>query len=183
MPPTSQKMAVTLPENVKPPEAVVPMEALAPSVPAVEAEASSPAIVEDRPIQIIDEAEEIRQRKEAMTAGLAARKEAEAAGAVERKEREVPDSLRPTTWPEFEAAVLKAREPDPKPDYIKPEPTERQRTQTEIEMEAGRKRSEYYAAQAAVNPRPVDPSDKLAVPVPVNGEYQHETAAGKVLSR
>ncbi len=51
-------------------------------------------------------------------------------------------------------------------EYVAPEPTERQKTRTELEMEAGRKASERHrlSALAALQPKP-DPSDNYTVPV------------------
>lgn len=58
------------------------------------------------------------------------------------------DEVRSTSWQEFEAAVLKAREV-PEKVIIPPAPTERQAERTRLEQEAGRRRIAVNEAQLA----------------------------------
>lgn len=52
------------------------------------------------------------------------------------------------------------------PEYVPPPPTERQRTQIELEMEAGRRRVAQNVAHDAARPRPVkDPTEGHTTPV------------------
>lgn len=54
-------------------------------------------------------------------------------------------------------------------------PTVRQAEQTRLEMEAGAKRSAYYAEQEAKRPRPApEPNQGTNTEVPRSGEYQYE---------
>jgi hypothetical protein len=104
---------------------------------------------------------------------------------VEDKRINFKDELRPSTWSEFEERVLEARKV-PEKHYVPPVPTERQRTQTELEMEAGRKRVALAEAQKIIRvPGSAVPSaDEIKslgsnTRMPMLGEYQHETDVTK----
>lgn len=62
--------------------------------------------------------------------------------------------------------------------YTPPGPTARQKSQTELEMEAGRKRSEWYAAQAANRP-PQEPPKNEGSMTPVYRPGDHVPSMDK----
>lgn len=57
-------------------------------------------------------------------------------------------------------------------EYVPPSPTDRQKTQTELEQEAGRKAVARAASQAAARPQPKpDPSDGYSTPAFRPGDH------------
>lgn len=167
MPPINQKMSLKLPEGVQRTE---PTDEVTqqPSVPAIEAAAEPQPSADDPPIKITDEADQVRDRL--------------AAALAEKRREAEGSSVRPTTWDEFEKAVLDARKPPEPPPYNPPKPTATQQAQIDAEMEAGRKRSEFYAEQERLRPKPEkDPAEGVMQPVPRNGEYQHESRPSKAV--
>jgi hypothetical protein len=158
------------------PKAQAPVAKPEPIAPAVLVDRAPPTTEGDPPIKITDEAETVRLRKEEMDRRLAAER---ASTSQPDKGSEFQESLRPTTWTEFEKAVMKAREPPPTPVYNKPVPSERQQSQLDAEIEAGQRRQKFHEEHKRLADERIKAAaaaeESLTVVVPRKGEYQHET--------
>lgn len=107
---------------------------------------------------------------------------------AEDKPVQFKDEVRSTTWPEFEAAVLKAREV-PVSTYVPPKPTLRQQTQTDLEMARGRERVAAAEAQKIIRvpgaavPNAVEiKAQGATIRVAGSADFQQENNGNKVTS-
>jgi len=76
---------------------------------------------------------------------------------------------------DLERQLLALRDPPAPVEVVPPKPTARQRQNTELEMQAGRKRVEHFKAldKNREQPKP-DPREGSTIPVMRSGDYQHE---------
>jgi len=89
--------------------------------------------------------------------------------------------VRPTTWDQFQEAVLAERRPVKTEERPAPALTPRQKQTLEEEMEAGRRRVQRNQEELLARPvHPPDPGEGHNVPVFRPSEYTHERNLNKV---